>query len=148
MSAQLHAVPVAAAIRESPASKDSEMAVLGAVLLYPYLLAELADTRVDDFMFPVHRDVLEAMRAVEAVDSITVFDEMDRRGVAKRLEGGIAYLGELASRGSDLMFPHHLGIVHEKALARRLIATCLEAASRAYGGALVSEILPDHRAAI
>jgi len=145
MAAQLHAVPAAAAIREPPTSKDSEMAVLGAVLLYPYLLAELADTRVDDFMFPVHRDILEAMRAVEAVDSITVFDEMDRRGVAKRLEGGIAYLGELASRGSDLMFPHHLGIVHEKALARRLIQTCLESASRAYGGALVGELMPDIR---
>lgn len=132
--------------RELPCSKESEQAVLGAVFLAPRLLAELADTRVDDFFFPVHRDVFEAIRAVEAIDPITVGDEMDRRGTSKRLENGSMYFSELYAKGSELMFPHHLGIVHEKALARRLIVSCLEAASRAYGGAVVSELLADHRA--
>lgn len=144
MSAQLHAVP-ADGIREPPHSKDSEMAVLGAVLLYPRFLADLADTRVDDFFFPVHRDILEAMRAVDAIDAITVCDEMDRRGTSKRLEDGSIYLGRLAASGSDFMFPSHLAILREKALARRLIAGCLEAASRAYSGTPVADLLADHR---
>jgi len=145
MTAQLHAVP-ADGLREPPFSKDSEMAVLGAIFLAPRLLAELADTRVDDFMLPAHRDVLEAMRAVEAVDPITVADEMSKRGTLARLPGQIAYLGDLATKGSsDAIFPHHLGIVHEKALQRRLIAACFEIASRAYGGAQVSELVADHR---
>jgi replicative DNA helicase len=131
--------------REMPWSKDSEQAVLGAILLAPRLLTELADTRVDDFMLPQHRDVLEAMRAVEAVDAITVADEMTKRGTLSRLQGQIAYFSELANKGSDVMFPHHLGIIREKALARRLIAACLETASRAYGGAPVTELVADQR---
>lgn len=131
--------------REMPCSKESEQAVLGAVFLAPRLLAELADTRLDDFFFPAHREVLDAMRAVEAIDPITVGDEMKRRGTTSRMEGGEMYFGVLSNLGSDVMFPHHLSIVREKALARRLIMACGEVMSRAYGGAPVVELLADHR---
>jgi replicative DNA helicase len=134
--------------RPTPASKESEQAVLGAVFLSPRFLTDLADVRTDDFMFPAHREILEAMRAVEAVDPITVGDEMKRRGTTGRLEGGETYFLALTNMGSDVMFPHHLAIVREKALARRLIATCAETMSRAYGGAPVAELAADARVRI
>lgn len=135
----------AQAIRDTPCSRDSEQAVLGAIFLSPRLLLDLADVRVDDFLFPSHRDILEAMRAVDAVDVITVGDEMRNRGTAGRLDGGEAYFAVLFAKASDLMFPHHLAIVREKALARRLIAACAEVMARAYGGVPVAELVADHR---
>lgn len=134
--------------REIPHSKESEQAVLGAVFLVPRLLADLADVRTDDFFFPAHREILDAMRAVEAVDAITVGDEMKRRGMIARMEGGEAYFLTLSNAGSDLMFPHHLAIVREKALARRLIMACGEAMARAYNGTPVVELIADHRLAL
>lgn len=118
------------------------------MLVSPYLLSELSDVRVDDFLAPAHRDVLEAMRAVEAVDVITVAEEMKRQGTHGRLPNGEGYLLTLTAQASDLMFPHHLAIVVEKALARRLIAACSEALSRAFSGHLVTEIVADHRVAL
>lgn len=122
-----------------PEDKQAEQAVLGSVLLKPTALYVAAANLVaDDFFFPVHREIFEVMLALDKrrkpIDVLLVADELKASDNLRRLDGGIAYLSDLANSvptAENIL--HYARIVREKATLRRLIAACAEIQSSAHG---------------
>jgi replicative DNA helicase len=129
----------APAQRTPPHNLDAEKSVLGAVLIKPAAFDEVAtNLQVDDFFLPAHREIFEAMLALDKrrqpLDIIAVADELKTRGMLPRLEGGESYLLALANAvptAENIL--HYARLVREKATLRRLIAACAEVQSSAYG---------------
>lgn len=126
-------------IREAPHSPEAERSVLGSVFIKPAAFNEVVDDlTVDDFLVPVHRDIFEAMVAIDKrrqpLDFVAVADELKTRGMLGRLEGGESYLIALANSVPTAENAlHYARLVREKATLRRLIAACAEVQSTAYG---------------
>jgi replicative DNA helicase len=138
------------ASRALPHNLDAERACLGAVLLEGAgALRDLDALAVDDLLFPQHRHILEAMRAVRArgapVDVLTLGDELRARGQLARLDGQAAYLNELRSDAPIANLAHHVGIVRDLAARRRTIAMAAELSSRANSDDSLAQILTDAR---
>ena len=129
----------APAARTPPHNIEAEKSVLGAIFIKPAAFDEVGtNLQVDDFFLPVHREIFEAMLAIDkrrqALDFIAVADELKTRGMLGRLEGGEAYLMALANAvptAENVL--HYARLVREKATLRRLIAACAEVQSTAYG---------------
>jgi replicative DNA helicase len=125
--------------RSPPHNLDAERSVLGGVLIKPSSFDEVATSlQVDDFFLPAHREIFEAMLAIDKrrqpLDVIAVADELRTRGMIARLEGGETYLLTLSnSVPTAENVGHYARLVKEKATLRRLIAACAEIQSRAYG---------------
>src|SRR3954466_5781117 len=125
--------------RQPPHNLEAEKSVLGGVLIKPAAFDEVATgLQVDDFFLPAHREIFEAMLAIDKrqqpLDVIAVADELRVRGMVARLEGGEAYLLALSNSVPTAENINHYGrLVKEKAPLRRLIAACAEIQSRAYG---------------
>jgi replicative DNA helicase len=128
-----------AASRQPPHNLEAEKSVLGGVLIKPAAFDEIATSlQVDDFFLPAHREIFDAMLALDKrrqpLDVIAVADELRVRGMVARLEGGEAYLLTLSNSVPTAENINHYGrLVKEKATLRRLIASCAEIQSRAYG---------------
>jgi RecA-family ATPase len=125
--------------RVAPHSLDAEKSVLGAVFIKPAVFDELAtNLAVDDFFLPAHREVFEAMAAIdkrrEPIDVLAVGDELKTAGKLARLDGGSAYLNDLANAVPTAEHAlNYARLVREKATLRRLIAACADIQSSAYG---------------
>ena len=125
--------------RVPPHTLDAERSVLGAVFIKPTAFDEVATTlTADDFFLPAHREIYEAMLAIEKrrqpVDLHLVADELKVRGMLTRLEGGESYLVAIASGVPTAEnINHYARLVKEKATLRRLISACAEIQSRSYG---------------
>src|SRR4051812_3483393 len=125
--------------RLPPHSLEAERSTLGGVLIKPAAFDEMATLlTADDFFFPAHREIFEAMLEIEKrrqpIDPIGLGDELKIRGALPRLEGGESYLMTLASSVPTAEnIAHYVRIVKEKATLRRLIGACAEIQSRAYG---------------
>jgi replicative DNA helicase len=124
-----------------PQNLEAETSVLGAILLAEQALDNvLIDTRLkaEDFYRPRHQLIFKAMRRLkekadpEAVDAVTVCDELARAGELEEA-GGTAYIHSLPS-----MVPaagnvrHYARIVKERALRRRLLDTTREVQDDVY----------------
>ncbi len=107
-------------------------------MIKPAIFAEVADRlAVDDFFLPAHREVFEAMcrldKRGDAIDLVTLADELRRVGMINRLDGGEAYLLEVyGAVPTAENAGHYVRLVKDKATARRLIALLREAETRAY----------------
>ena len=129
----------APAARTPPHNIEAEKSVLGAIFIKPSAFDEVGtNLEVDDFFLPVHREIFEAMLAIDkrrqALDFVAVADELKTRGMLGRLEGGESYLTALANAVPTAENAlHYARIVREKATLRRLIAACAEVQSTAYG---------------
>ena len=129
----------ASAARTPPHNLEAEKSVLGAVFIKPAAFDEMAtNLAVDDFFLPAHREIFEAMLAIDKrrqpIDVIAVADELKTAGLLARLDGGAAYLNDLANAvptAENIL--HYARLVREKATLRRLIAACAEIQSSAYG---------------
>lgn len=125
--------------RVPPHSIEAERAALGSVFIKPLVLAALrAELQTDDFFMPVHREIFDAMLAVEArrmpVDVVSVGDEMRARGTIGRVEGGPAGLLELANAVPTAEnVGYYVRTVRQKSRLRGLIAACAEVQAQAYG---------------
>jgi replicative DNA helicase len=125
--------------RTPPQNLDAERSALGGVLVKPSAIDDLITSLVaDDFFVPAHREVFEAMLALDRrrqpIDIISLADELKLRGALPRLEGGESFLVALANGVPTAEnIEHYVRLVKEKATLRRLIATCAEVQSRAYG---------------
>jgi replicative DNA helicase len=142
-------------LTQLPHNLDAERAALGCVFLKQSAWAECKGALVpDDLFLPAHREVFEAMQAIDQRqrppgDPIAVIDELRVRGVLARLPDGEAFVLTLTGAvGHAENLSHYLGIVREKAALRRIIAACAEAGSRARGDAESGDILGDLRRAI
>jgi replicative DNA helicase len=125
--------------RTPPHNLEAEKSVLGSVLIKPAAFDEIAmSLGVDDFFLPAHREIFEALLALDKrrhpLDIIAVADELKTRGLLSRLDGGEAYLNDLANAVPTAENAlHYARLVREKATLRRLIAACAEIQSSAYG---------------
>lgn len=123
--------------RIPPQAVEIERAVLGAMLIdreaLPKALEALDDT---SFYNPTHQKYYNAMVSLfekgDPVDSITLVEELRRRGHLNPAEDPV-YITQLTMNvSSSANVEYHARIVLEKALKRGLIATSSEVASRAY----------------
>ena len=125
--------------RSPPHNLEAERSVLGGVFIKPSAFDEVATSlQVDDFFLPAHREIFEAMLAIDKrqqpLDVIAVADELRVRGMIARLDGGEMYLLTLSnSVPTAENIGHYARLVKEKATLRRLIAACAEIQSRANG---------------
>lgn len=112
--------------RIQPNSPEAERSVLGAMLIeenaLDYVLEEL---RADDFYSSAHRHIFEAMARIRAagnaVDLVTLNDELNRRGTLEAA-GGTLYLTELMSEvPTAANVSHYTRIVEERSVQRSLI---------------------------
>jgi len=76
----------ASAARTPPHNLEAEKSVLGAIFIKPSAFDEVAtNLEVDDFFLPVHREIFEAMLAIDkrrqALDYVAVADELKTRGI-------------------------------------------------------------------
>jgi replicative DNA helicase len=127
--------------QDAPHNIEAEQAVLGAVLIKPSCLHEVA-SRIpvpDEFYLPAHREIWQAMVAVEkrgaAIDPLTVADELKAYGTLSRIEGGEEYLTRIArDMPTAENVSHYAAIVHAKSTLRRLQLLGGEIAAKAAAG--------------
>ena len=120
-----------------PYNLEAEQAVLGAILLdNNAILKALEIFDPSDFYRPSHQKIFNAMYNLnereDVIDLLTLRDELERR---RELEdvGGPAYvvsLVDVVPTAANVEF--HAKIVHEKAIARRLLNASIEIATRCY----------------
>lgn len=137
--------------RDLPQNAEAERSVLGSVLIRPSSLDEVVGfLGADDFLGISHRCIFAAMvalaKAGDVVDVITIAEELRKRDELGRLDGGEVYLLGLSNAVPTAENARHYGkIVRDLAVLRRIIATCVQAASRAHGDVESAELLADLR---
>ncbi len=123
--------------RVPPQNLEAEQSVLGAMLIEGEAIVRAAEIlRPEDFYRDAHRRVFEAIIALsdrsEAVDLVTVTEELRRRGQLEEV-GGASYLTTLANIvPTAANVEHYARIVEEKALLRNLISAATRVVTRAY----------------
>ncbi|MCT9934717.1 replicative DNA helicase [Planotetraspora sp. A-T 1434] len=125
--------------RTPPSNIEAEQSVLGGMLLSKDAIADVVELlRSDDFYRPAHQIVFEVITDLygrgEPADSVTVFDELQKRGEVARVGGG-AYLHTLtAIVPTAANAGYYAKIVREQAVLRRLIEAGTRIVSYGYGG--------------
>ena len=113
-------------MRVPPNNADAERSVLGCMMQDREALSLAFEMlTADDFYQPAHREIFDAMHALNAqgmpIDLVTVDDELTRRGTLEGV-GGSGYLVELSQCvASTVNARAYLQIVDEKATLRRMI---------------------------
>ncbi|MHB8927363.1 MAG: replicative DNA helicase [Bacillota bacterium] len=126
--------------RVPPQNLEAEQAVLGSMLIEREAIIKVADTlHREDFYREANREVFQAIVNLhehgEAVDLVTVTDELRKQGLLETI-GGIAYLTALANAvPTAANAEHYARIVEEKALLRELITVATDIVARGYQGA-------------
>ena len=127
----------AVADRIPPQALDAEVAVIGAMLLDTAAVGAVSEI-LDDTAFykgahkKIFRAVIDLFSKEEAVDLVTVTQELKRQKVLDDV-GGAAYLSQvLGSVATTANVRHHAKIVLEKAILRRLINVATEVVQEAY----------------
>ena len=123
--------------RIPPQSLEAERGLLGALLLKPDAIHDIADTiRPDSFYAEKHRIIYEGMRDLvgrsEPVDLLSLSEHLGGKGLLERV-GGRAYIAELSnSAPSPSNYNHYAELVSRKHLMRSLIDTAYEITEAAY----------------
>lgn len=126
-------------LNRMPFSLEAEQSVLGAVILDPDKIREVANAiSADDFYLEQHRAIYEAMRELflsnNTIDIVTLIDELVRSGTYDEA-GGKSYVALLAQSVPSLSnLADYLRIIKDKALLRRLIEASGEISRLAYAG--------------
>jgi len=135
--------------RQPPWSSEAEQAVLGAALLDADAALKAAEM-LDDTMFyrEGHRLLFRAMVALteraEAIDPVTLRDELLRRGDLDRA-GGMDYLAALVDVvPTAANVEYHARIVRDKAVLRRLAEAATSIAQDVYDGRTSASEALDH----
>ncbi|MDI6854913.1 MAG: replicative DNA helicase [Deltaproteobacteria bacterium] len=109
-----------------PANLEAEQAVLGAILLRPQVLDQVADLiGVGDFYRQAHGRIYQAMldlySRAEPVDLVTVTALLKERGHLDEV-GGPLFLANLSEQvGTAVNAFYYARLVHEKAVLRQLL---------------------------
>ena len=125
--------------RMPPQAVEVEQAVLGAMLIDSRAVGRAIELLQDEaFYHGPHARIFAAMSELyernEAVDQLTVGEELKRQGQLEPA-GGVVYLAELAAGvASSANIEHHARIVVERALSRGLIEASAEISNRAFEG--------------
>ncbi|MFN2431800.1 MAG: replicative DNA helicase, partial [Gemmatimonadota bacterium] len=135
--------------RRLPQSVEAEVAVLGAMLLDPAAIGRAveANLREDDFVPVAHRVIFRAVLRLydrrQAVDPVTLKEELRRSGDLERA-GGDPYLGEvIASVPTIANVEHHARIVLDNSTKRKLINVGTQIVADAYERPEDADVLLD-----
>jgi len=121
-----------------PASPEAEQSVLGAILLRPAVLDEVADLlEAGDFYREAHRKIFRAMLELylknEPIDLVLLHNLLKERGQLEEI-GGLQFLSGLSEHvGIAANASHYAKIVRDKAVLRRLLANAQEIAGACLG---------------
>ena len=112
--------------RTPPYSLEAEISVLGSMLLSADAIAEVSESvNPADFYRGAHRTMFEAMCDLydkgELVDTVTLVDELERRGKLADVGGAIAIADISAQVPTPANAVYYARIVTDRALKRRLI---------------------------
>ena len=122
--------------RGVPQNLDAERSVLGALLLHPDAVVDVTFLKPDDFYLPKHQQIFTSILAAyntrSATDPIVVGEELSRQGRLEEVGGHEHLMDLMESVITAAGVVYHAEIVREKAIARRLLETCLDVARRAY----------------
>lgn len=125
--------------RQLPHSIEAEQSVLGALLLAPRCIDDVALLlRPADFYRPAHQviysTILELNRAGEAIDAVTVFEALTRAGEIERVGGGpyLHTLTETVPTAANATY--YAKIVKERARLRALVEVGTRIAQYGYTG--------------
>ena len=122
--------------RGVPQNLDAERSVLGALLLHTDAVVDVTFLKPEDFYLPKHQQVFQAILATynarSATDPIVVGEELSRQGKLEEIGGHEQLMDLMEGVITAAGVVYHAEIVREKAIARRLLETCLDVARRAY----------------
>ncbi len=124
-------------IRKLPFSMPAEQSLLGAVLIDPASLNEVADMlTAEDFYLTEHKQIYLAMQELfmtnSVIDEVTLIDMLVTKGIYDK-SGGEDYIRTLAEAVPDaLNIKDYARIVKEKSILRQLIEACGEISETAY----------------
>ncbi len=121
-----------------PHDLQAEESLLGAMMLEAEAIATAAGVlRADDFYKPAHSHIFDAIHALyasgQAVDPVTVADELRRNGLLETVGGHQVLVDIMASTPATTNSSGYARIVEEHALLRRLIGVAGEIAEIGYG---------------
>lgn len=124
-------------VRIPPHDLDAEESLLGAMLLSPDAVAEAVErVGAGDFYKPAHGHIFDAIVALfhrgEAVDAVTVADELRRGGVYELIGDPTTLIALQADTPSAANARHYATIVEEHSLLRQLIGVASEVAEIGY----------------
>lgn len=124
-------------LRIPPQSLESERGLLGALLLKPDVIHDVADVvKADSFYAEKHKVIYEAMHELsvrgDPIDLLSLSERIQANGHLDRI-GGRAYLAELAnSAPTPGNYAHYADLVARKHLMRSLIDAAHEITERCY----------------
>ena len=112
--------------RVPPHSRESEESVIGAILMSADAANEVMDKLdPEDFYFPAHQSIYRAIRNLfnnnQAIDAITVSEELRRSGELERVGGVPAITRLLDIVPSAANIEYYSNVVEENAQRRALI---------------------------
>ncbi len=124
-------------MRKLPFSLLAEQSLLGAVMIDPESIREVADTiRPDDFYIDEHKQIYLAMQELfmtdNDIDLVTLIDTLVRKGIYDK-SGGEDYIhtiGKVVPGAQNIK--DYARIVKEKSVLRQLIAACSDISDTAY----------------
>ncbi len=110
-----------------PYSVEAEQAVLGAILIDPKCLSEVAvSMNADYFYLPQHKEIYSAMSSMyelsQTIDFVSLLEKLKKNGVYDET-GGKAYLTQLVQTvPSSANILTHIAIIKERYYARSLMS--------------------------
>lgn len=131
-----------------PQAIEAEQSLLGSLMLDQRALDDVdSDIEARDFYRSDHRDIYNAIQELnerdEAVDVVTVSEELEKIGKLKQA-GGLSYLGALVKNTpNSANIQAYAKIVRERAVLRRLIETSNDIIDKSYNpdGMAPAEVL-------
>lgn len=136
-------------IRKMPFSMPAEQSLLGAILIDPAALNEVAGVlTAEDFYLNEHKQIYLAMQelflANREIDVVTLIDMLVHKGIYDK-SGGEDYIRTLSEAVPDaLNVKDYARIVKEKSILRQLIDACGEISEDAYSEQEAVESILDH----
>ena len=124
-------------IKRLPFSMPAEQSLLGAILIDPVSITQVADLlNSDDFYLEEHKQIYLAMQGLfmanSEIDVVTLIDMLVSKGIYNK-SGGEDYIRTLTDAVPDaLNIKDYARIVKEKSVLRQLIAASSEIAEAAY----------------
>ena len=124
-------------IKRLPFSMPAEQSLLGAILIDPVSITQVADLlNSEDFYLEEHKQIYLAMQelfmANSEIDVVTLIDMLVTKGIYNK-SGGEDYIRTLTDAVPDaLNIRDYARIVKEKSVLRQLIAACSEISEAAY----------------
>jgi replicative DNA helicase len=121
-----------------PSNPEAEQSVLGAILVRPEVMDQVADLlEPEDFYREAHGRIYQAMldlyRRGEPVDLVTVTALLKERGHLEGAGGPVFLAGLSEQVGFATNAQYYAQIVHDKAILRRLLACSQEIAANCMG---------------